>query len=48
MATEAVFLSASPKRRFNPGQMVVTSGVDALIRQGRLNPTPVPAPPSQR
>ncbi|MBN0649840.1 hypothetical protein JTM24_14065 [Pseudomonas aeruginosa] len=40
MATEAVFLSASPTRRFNPGQMVVTSGVDALIRQGRLNPSP--------
>lgn len=40
MATDALFLSVLPKLRFDPGQMVATAGIDVLIRQGRLNPTP--------
>jgi len=27
-----------PKARFSPGQVVMTVGVDTLIRQGQLNP----------
>lgn len=26
--------------RFNPGQVVMTSGVDSLVQQGQLNPRP--------
>ena len=35
----AVFNLAS-QARFPPGQVVMTTGVDELVRQGRLNPTP--------
>jgi hypothetical protein len=38
MATEALLISTVPSVRFSPGQIVVTAGVDALVRQGRLNP----------
>ena len=33
-------LNLASQARFSPGQVVMTAGVDELIRQGRLNPTP--------
>ena len=33
-------LNLSSEARFSPGQVVMTAGVDDLVRQGRLNPTP--------
>ena len=38
MAPEAVFISLVPNVRFDPGQVVMTHGVSALVQQGRLNP----------
>ena len=38
MATETLLLSRVPTPRFACGQVVVTLGVDALVREGRLNP----------
>lgn len=39
MAREAVFISVVSQPRFRTGQLVITRGVDELIRQGRLNPS---------
>lgn len=39
MSVEALFISIVPHARFPPGQIVVTAGVDELVRQGRLNPS---------
>ncbi len=39
MAQEVVFASVVPRSLFPAGHLVATAGVDALIRQGRLNPT---------
>ncbi|KLN58382.1 hypothetical protein [Variovorax paradoxus] len=39
MASEAVFISQVPNVRFDPGQIVMTHGVSALVQQGRLNPS---------
>ena len=33
-------LNLTSQARFSPGQVVMTGGVDELVRQGRLNPTP--------
>ena len=33
-------LNLTSQARFSPGQVVMTIGVDELVRQGRLNPTP--------
>ncbi len=33
-------LNLASQARFSPGQVVMTVGVDELVRQGRLNPTP--------
>ena len=33
-------LNLGSQARFSPGQVVMTAGVDELVRQGRLNPTP--------
>ncbi|MDE1554309.1 MULTISPECIES: hypothetical protein [Comamonas] len=33
-------LNRASQARFSPGQVVMTAGVDELVRQGRLNPTP--------
>ena len=33
-------LNFTSQARFSPGQVVMTAGVDELVRQGRLNPTP--------
>ena len=33
-------LNLASQSRFSPGQVVMTAGVDELVRQGRLNPTP--------
>lgn len=33
-------LDLASQARFSPGQVVMTAGVDELVRQGRLNPTP--------
>ena len=33
-------LNRVSQQRFSPGQVVVTAGIDELVRQGRLNPTP--------
>ncbi|MDE0853928.1 MAG: hypothetical protein OSA97_05860 [Nevskia sp.] len=38
MTTEVLLISLIPNPRFPTGELVVTSGVDALIQQGRLNP----------
>ncbi len=38
MALAVLNLVSQP--RFSPGQVVMTAGVDELVRQGRLNPTP--------
>lgn len=31
-------LNLASQARFSPGQVVMTAGVDELVRQGRLNP----------
>ena len=33
-------LNLASQARFSPGQVVMTAGVDELVRQGRLHPTP--------
>ncbi len=33
-------LDLASQARFSPGQVVMTIGVDELVRQGRLNPAP--------
>ncbi len=33
-------LNLTSQARFSPGQVVMTAGIDELVRQGRLNPTP--------
>ena len=33
-------LNLASQARFSPGQLVMTIGVDDLVRQGRLNPAP--------
>ena len=33
-------LNLASQARFSPGQVVMTIGVDDLVQQGRLNPTP--------
>ncbi|WP_437610051.1 plasmid related protein [Erwinia sp. V71] len=40
MAYEALFNSVVPQPRFLTGQLVMTGGVDELVREGRLNPGP--------
>ena len=40
MAAQALSISQTPSLRFSPGQVVMTIGVDDLVQQGRLNPTP--------
>lgn len=39
MAREALFVRVISQPRFLTGQLVMTSGVDELVRQGRLNPS---------
>src|ERR1700737_4999563 len=39
MATETLFISVVAQPRFPTGQLVMTTGVDELVRQGRLNPS---------
>ena len=34
-------LNLASQARFSPGQVVMTAGVDELVRQGRLDPTPL-------
>ena len=36
----SVVLHLASQARFSPGQVVMTTGVDELVRQGLLNPTP--------
>ena len=33
-------LNRVSQQRFSPGQVVVTAGIDELVRQGQLNPAP--------
>ena len=33
-------LNLTSQARFSPGQVVMTTGIDELVRQGRLNPSP--------
>lgn len=40
MAHEALFIRVVSQSRFPTGQLVMTAGVDELVRQGRLNPSP--------
>ncbi|MEB1846802.1 hypothetical protein VDR43_09240 [Xanthomonas campestris pv. campestris] len=40
MAHEALLISVVSQSRFPTGQLVMTAGVDELVRQGRLNPSP--------
>ncbi|QNE50873.1 hypothetical protein [Klebsiella michiganensis] len=40
MAHEALFVSVVPQPRFLTGHLVMTCGVDELVRGGRLNPGP--------
>lgn len=40
MAHQALFISVAHQARFPAGQLVMTAGIDALVRQGRLNPSP--------
>lgn len=40
MAHEALFISVVSQSRFPTGQLVMTAGVDELVRQGQLNPSP--------
>ena len=39
MSVEALFISLVQNSRFPPGQIVMTAGVDELVKQGRLNPS---------
>jgi hypothetical protein len=39
MTTQALFISFVANSRFPPGQVVLTAGVDELVRQGQLNPS---------
>lgn len=39
MATETLFIGLVAQPRFPAGQLVMTAGVDELVRQGRLNPS---------
>jgi len=39
MAQNASFTIFAPPPRFPTGHLVATAGVDALIRQGRINPS---------
>ena len=39
MASETLFISVVAQSRFPTGQLVMTAGVDELVRQGRLNPS---------
>lgn len=39
MAIETLCISLAPQARFATGQLVMTAGVDALVREGRLNPS---------
>lgn len=39
MAYQVLYLSIVPHPRFDAGQLVMTAGVDELVRQGRLNPS---------
>ena len=39
MAYEALFISVVSQSRFPTGQLVMTAGVDGLVRQGQLNPS---------
>ncbi|HBP5443623.1 TPA: hypothetical protein ACKP1S_002850 [Pseudomonas aeruginosa] len=38
MASTVLPISQAPSRRFSPGQVVMTIGVDELVKQGQLNP----------
>ena len=40
MAAHALSISQTPSLRFPPGQVALPCGADALVQQGRLNPTP--------
>jgi len=40
MAIEALFINVVASSRFPAGKLLMTAGVDELVRQGRLNPTP--------
>ncbi len=40
MALDALFINLVATSRFPTGQLVMTAGVDELVRQGRLNPSP--------
>ncbi|WP_342593705.1 hypothetical protein [Pseudomonas aeruginosa] len=40
MAAQALSISQTPSLRFSPGQVVMTCGVDDLVRQGQFNPIP--------
>jgi hypothetical protein len=40
MAYEALFSSVVSQSRFPTGHLVMTAGVDELVRQGLLNPSP--------
>ena len=40
MAHEALFISVISQSRFPTGQLVMSAGVDELVRQGQLNPSP--------
>ena len=33
-------LNLASQARFSPGQVVMTAGIDELVRQGQLNPAP--------
>ena len=39
MAHEALFISIVTQSRLPTGQLVMTAGVDELVRQGQLNPS---------
>ena len=39
MAIEEVFINVVAKSRFPVGKLLMTAGVDSLVRQGRLNPS---------
>ncbi len=39
MAYEVLFISIAANAKFKIGQLAATAGVDALVKQGRLDPT---------
>jgi hypothetical protein len=39
MAKETLYISLVPHPRFSTGELVMTAGVDELVRQGRLDPS---------